>query len=276
MTKMANKNLFAALALSASLLSSPTMAEMAPASQNLTFNIYAGGIEALNADYTIRNLPNKNSEIAIDVTTDGFIGKLFPWAGVYKTVGHFDGDFFVPEEHSSISDWKGKPKIKKIDFENGEAISYSEEKSGDKEIDNDLSPAMTDNAVDMLSALMILFRQVETKDTCNTAATVFDGKRKFNIQLTNPANAAIEPSGYSAYTGPALKCTLTVVPLEGFSERDQEKGWMAVQNHTAKRGKLPEIWLAELGADKTLTPVRMEISSAYGNVVAHLSDYKAD
>ena len=118
---------------------------------------------------------------------------------------------------------------------------------------------------------MIAVKQVENTGECNTAATAFDGKRKFNIQLTNSKQDQINSPEYSIYNGPALKCTISVLPLEGFSEDDQGKGWMAIQNHTAERGKLPEIWFASLKEKGPLLPVRMEINSSYGTVVAHLS-----
>ena len=46
---------------------------------------------------------------------------------------------------------------------------------------------------------------------------------------------------------------------------------MAVQEHTRDRNKLPTIWLAKVGNNGLMTPVRMEIASDFGTVIAHLS-----
>jgi hypothetical protein len=46
---------------------------------------------------------------------------------------------------------------------------------------------------------------------------------------------------------------------------------MAVQNHTEARKKPPTIWMAQLEEKGPMVPVRMEIASSYGSVVAHLT-----
>tara|TARA_B100000686_G_scaffold320065_1_gene371350 strand:- start:946 stop:1776 length:831 start_codon:yes stop_codon:yes gene_type:complete len=244
--------------------------------RSLEYNVFAGGVEALRADFDIAEKNSGQTEIDVEVETDGFIGTLFPWEGTYKTIGANLDPVFRPDQHTSTTEWRGDPKYKTLTFQDGRAVSYSEVKGKDRVQKNDIAPEMTENAVDLLSGLMILFNKVEAENTCNTAATVFDGKRKFNVQLTDPVQDQVTASEYSRYTGPALRCTITVVPLEGFSERDQDKGWMAVQNHTAKRGKLPQIWFADLFNDSAMLPVRMEINSAYGGVVAHLAQYSAE
>lgn len=241
-------------------------------SYNLGYDIYAGGFEAVHANYFLSETDKKNMKVEVRAETDGFIGRLFPWQGQYITIGQFEGERFIPAKHTSTSVWRDNPKQKELVFENGEIKSYIERyKDAEREKD-DLKPNLVENAVDMLSAVMIAIKQVENTGQCNTAATAFDGKRKFNIQLTNSVPDTISSPEYSVYNGPALKCTLSVLPLEGFSKDDQNKGWLAIQNHTAERGKLPEIWFAPLKDNGPLLPVRMEIASSYGSVVAHLTD----
>ena len=239
---------------------------------NLGYDIFAGGFEAVHAKYILSEEPSENLKVEVQAETEGFIGKLFPWQGRYTTVGQFQGQEFVPAKHTSTSIWRNNPKNKELVYENGEIKSYIEQTENSRREKDNLKPDMVSNAVDMLSAVMIAVKQVENTGECNTAATAFDGKRKFDIQLTDSVPDTINSPKYSVYNGPALKCTLSVLPLEGFSEADQGKGWMAVQNHTAERGKLPEIWFAPLKDQGPLLPVRMEIESSYGNVVAHLTN----
>lgn len=261
---------FTALALSVLMLN-PAYAAQAD-DYNLGYDIYAGGFEAVHAKYLLSQDAESDLKVEVQAETEGFIGKLFPWHGRYTTTGQYKGDDFVPATHTSTSVWRDKPKEKELVFENGKIKSYVERTQTSKREKEDLKPDMVNNAVDLLSAVMIAVKKVENTGECNTSATAFDGKRKFDIQLTDSVNDTIKSPQYSVYNGPALKCTLSVLPLEGFKPGDENKGWMAIQNHTAERGKLPEIWFAPLKENGPLLPVRMEIESSYGNVVAHLSD----
>jgi hypothetical protein len=81
----------------------------------------------------------------------------------------------------------------------------------------------------------------------------------------------LPPSKYSSFEGEALRCTIKVVPVAGFKQKDNKRGWMAVQNHTEAHHKLPTLWLARMKNSTQIVPVRMEIASDYGSVVAHLS-----
>jgi hypothetical protein len=59
--------------------------------------------------------------------------------------------------------------------------------------------------------------------------------------------------------------------VAGFKKDDTKRGWMAVQNHTEARKKPPTLWMAQLEEKGPMVPVRMEIASSYGTVVAHLT-----
>jgi hypothetical protein len=127
------------------------------------------------------------------------------------------------------------------------------------------------NAVDLLSGALVMMQSVKNSEKCVGKFPVFDGKRRFNITLKDEGMDFLAPSKYSRFEGEALRCTLTVEPVAGFKKKDAQRGWMAVQNHTAAHEKLPTIWLAKMRDSGQVVPVRMEIASDYGSVVAHLS-----
>src|SRR5262249_31572256 len=130
-------------------------------------------------------------------------------------------------------------------------------------------------ADDMLTATLLLMQAAQNTQKCEGSFPVFDGKRRFNVTLQDKGMENVPQSDYSSFSGEALKCTLKVEPVAGFKEKDKKRGWMAVQSHTEERKKPPTLWLARVDEAGPVVPVRMEIASDYGAVVAHLTKTRA-
>lgn len=237
----------------------------------LSYDVYAGGLHALRSTYQAER-KDGSYDLTANAETNGFIGKIFPWSGEFESSGKLQNGDLIPAAHTSASSWKSKTTIKRLEFDNGTATKFMELEDGETEVKSDFEPALVRNAADLLTATLIAFQDISDMDSCNTSVPAFDGKRKFNIQFSNGQDAHIHESRYSVFSGPALRCTMTVEPLEGFRDKDMERGWFAVQNHTKERGRLPQVWFGRLHDGGDMVPVRVEISSSYGGVVAHLSD----
>lgn len=263
------KSRFYILTLAFALLTTQALAQ--DIEYKLSYNVYAGGLKALKATYAIQNTPS-TYQIDITAETQGVIGKVFPWSATYKTTGINSASGFIPEQHASTSTWKDNEKIKDIQFTNGEVSKYSVTKEGKTHIAQNLKDDLISDAHDLLTAIASTFRSISLEEGCASSAIAFDGKRKFKVTLNDGEEKTLSSSKYSSFSGQSVKCTLTVDPIAGFREKDQKRGWMAVQNHTQDRGKLPAIWFGQLEENGPYVPVRMQIASDYGAVIAHLTD----
>lgn len=235
------------------------------------YNIYAGGVHALTAEFDL-SLGAQSYGVALQAQTQGMIGSLFPWKGEYATTGITQNGEFAPLIHESRSKWKENTKITSLEYDkDGRFVESRLDKDGKETVKNDFNGALTKETVDMLTGALRLFQSGNEHNNCEGKAAVFDGKRRFNIVFKADGKDTIAPSKYSSYSGDALRCIVEVEPVAGFKKKDMHKGWMAVQEHTKARKKLPTLWLAAPFEGAPVVPVRMEISSAYGSVVAHLS-----
>jgi len=214
-----------------------------------------------------------NYNMNLDAKTEGFIGSLFPWSAKYNTAGTTGKDGkLTPTSHEESSTWRDNTKVTKINYDkNGNVKKKIVNKDGKTQEESNVDKLLSGNAVDVLTGVLNMIQIVKNSNECNGKIPVFDGKRKFNINLKNEGKETIEPSEYSIFSGEAIKCTLTVEPVSGFKEKDQKRGWMAVQNHTKEYNKLPTLWLAKTEKSKELIPVRLQLASSYGAVIAHLS-----
>lgn len=239
----------------------------------LTYDIYAGGMHAMHAKLAMKDDPNVY-DVQLEAETRGMIGKLFPWQATYEASGKTGTDTPIPSRYKSVSIWQKQPKETELVYDDSGKII---EKRIKGEKDKAIPPKLASDAVDILTAITQILDKTTAADDCNASIPAFDGKRRFNINFKKDGQDVIPASDYSVFSGPAMRCIVTVTPVAGFKDKDKNKGWMAVQNHSAALNKLPTIWLARVDAkdpDSRLVPVRMEVKSTYGGVVAHLTSLR--
>ena len=238
---------------------------------SLKYDVYAGGFKALNASL-VMDLAKRAYDMKLKATTEGFIGSLFPWSASYNTSGHAEKGKLIPSVYTERSTWRGNEKVTEMDYgPSGKILKSTTQNGGQTTVNRDIDQVLSANTLDLLSGTLTMLQSAKNTDKCDGKFPVFDGKRRFNIVLQDDGTEVLPVSRYSKFSGEAMRCTVTVEPVAGFVPKDQKRGWMAVQNHTEERHKLPTIWLARVGDSGQVVPVRMEIASEYGSVVAHLS-----
>ena len=242
---------------------------------DLDYDVYAGGFHALTASLAM-GLGKADYEIELEAKTQGFIGSLFPWKAHYETNGKTDGKRYRPALHQSESTWKKSVTSVEMTYDKRGVFTSKKELENNKPKAQPRDAAVksltiASDAVDILTGTMQILQNVNLTDGCNSKAQVFDGKRRFNIIFKDMGIDTLRKNRYSRFQGEARKCNIIVEPVAGFKDKDKKRGWMAVQEHTLERDRLPTIWLAPLYQKGPIVPVRMEIASEYGSVVAHLS-----
>jgi hypothetical protein len=246
-----------------------------PRKIDLKYDVYAGGFHALDASLAM-DLDRKAYDVGLDAKTQGFIGKLFPWQATYTTSGHTEKGVLVPTVSTSRSQWRDRVKMTELNFNpKGEAIKATTQEGSSTTINRDISKSVAGNAVDLLTGALLMMQSAKNSEKCEGTFPVFDGKRRFNVTLTDDGKDVLRKSKLSKFKGEALRCKLKVEPVAGFSEKDKKRGWLAVQAHTEQRRKEPTLWLGRISEDGPIVPVRMEIASEYGAVVAHLTNVGA-
>jgi hypothetical protein len=243
----------------------------APEKLGLKYDVYAGGFKALNAELTM-DLDPKAYDLALKAQTQGMIGSIFPWEATYATSGHAENGTPLPSLHTSRSNWKKSEKVTEMQYgPQGKLLKAVTREDNQTNVKKDFEPDLTRDAVDMLTGALQMMQNTGMTDQCAGSFPVFDGKRRFDIELTDDGKDTLSKSKYSAFRGEALRCIIRVKPVAGFKKKDKNRGWLAVQNHTEERNKPPTIWFAKLEENGPMVPVRMEIASSYGSVVAHLT-----
>jgi hypothetical protein len=232
----------------------------------LDYKIYAGGLEALSAtiDY---GLNPSSYALDIEARTSGNIGALFPWTTHLHSNGRIAAGQVRPEKHVVESRWKDQKRSTTLAYDGagGFLTKHVEPPPAEDNVD-EVAPELTQNTVDLLSAVAAALKRIEDTGSCTGAQSVYDGRRRFEVKFADGGVAMLEPSSYTAYAGATRKCEIKVEPGPGFWRKNQKR-WF-----TQKDGSLPPItvWAAPLGNDKRQVPVKIESVSPFGALVVQL------
>ncbi len=237
----------------------------------LEYDVYAGGFKTLDA-LLIMDMNKKTYNMTLKAKTRGFIGSIFPWKASFNTKGHTEKGTMYPTVYTERNIWRKNIKITEMKYApDGKILKTTTKKNGKTVTKNNIDDVLANNTMDLLTGALVMLQNAGHTNKCTGTFPVFDGKRRFNITLTDDGTEIISPSRYSRFSGKAMRCILKIEPVAGFKKKDKQRGWMAVQNHTEARKKPPTLWLARIKGSEQIVPVRMEIASSYGSVVAHLS-----
>jgi hypothetical protein len=122
---------------------------------------------------------------------------------------------------------------------------------------------MKPGTIDPVSVLVAANHAVTKGDRpCSGKAPVFDGRRRFNLVMVDDGVAAVEPTQYSVFSGPAVRCRVTMERLGGFMSNPRFNAEAENRVHL--------LYLARFGERGLWFPVRLESESTYGNVVGHM------
>jgi hypothetical protein len=97
---------------------------------------------------------------------------------------------------------------------------------------------------------------------CRGTVPVFDGRRRYDIRLTDLGDTDVPPSGSPLYSGRARRCRSEIIPLAGF--------WRVEPNQDERPTRL-DYWIAAPKAGLPPVPVYLELSAPRGTLSIHLT-----
>jgi len=245
----------AALAMTGSARAEPVSAE---------YDVYFGGFHVLKAE-ALWQPGAEDYRIAAEATTEGFLGWFSSWKGVTESHGRIVGGQAVPQRHENRSNSDDGEKMVVLTYDAGGDIADSlVEPPLDLEERHPLPANAGEGTLDPLSVMAGLSRLLQDGGRCEGSFAVFDGRKRYDLTVTDAGARMLEPSDYSIFTGEARGCRLDYKMLGG---------------HRIERSKYTEtarkriIWVASPSEGAPRIPVRLEIETAYGTIVGHLTGF---
>lgn len=234
---------------------------IAPTDQGRTldvgYNISLGGLTLMSIDVKAV-VEGGHYVITSFVATKG-LADLFVSANVQAlSTGDVIGKTVVP--HTYNSDIQDPKKRQLVGLLFGDKGPLSVDASPAYDSRFPVSDELKASTVDPISGLLFIALGSSAKPDapCGVNVPVFDGRRRYDLKLDFKANDKVSARG--AYEGPALHCIARYQRVAGFKP----------PKHGKKASEVPpiDVWLAPLEGGEMLVPVRLQLDSDFGGIVA--------
>lgn len=240
----------------------------------LKYEIFGSGVHALTSSMNLDLRPDRYA-VELTANTRGTIGFLFPWTTVVRSDGTSAAQGLNPRLHEMTSTWRGEQRSVFLEYDG--RGGFTARRVVPLASDDDREPvtdAVAADTVDVLTAVLEIMRRIGAGQGCNQTVAVFDGRRRYNLLSSEQGWELIKGSSYSAYSGQALTCSLRVQPVAGFWKKRQRR-WATGDSGSEGQSSLATLWFAPVGQSTAPVPVRMKISSPFGDFTGHLTGFEA-
>ncbi len=236
--------------------------ESAPVQMTLDYEVYFGPLHILST--TAQLIRSESSyRLIADAETRGVVDVLFDWSGRTETVGVFRDGRVVPQKH--LAHGKSPKRERQVEMlytPTGMVEAVTIDPEPDLSEVNPLPEDADVGTIDPLSAIAELSVLFSRDPVCEAEYAIFDGRRRYDLMLSHAGTIAFEPSEDSVFTGTAMECDVKLEVLGG----DRKEKSEYVETTSDRR-----VFVARPFADGPSVPVRLEIETGLGTLVAHLT-----
>ena len=253
----------------------PASAHAESSRQQLVYEVYAGGIHALQATMDVDLRDKSKYSLVLYAKTRGMLGALAPWHGTFESHGWKSKGDFAPQKHQSTATWRGETDIKEYLYNKDGTFQSLKITEGEKAPENkDVEAEVTDGTIDVLTATLRVMENYNEAGRCEGKAEVFDGKRRFEQRFKHKQEVTLTPSKYNIYGGKAAECTVEVTPINGEWSK-KPRGWLSIQEQGRDKGTMPTVWMGRVTEDGPAVPVKIRVKTDYGTLFMHLAEYNS-
>ena len=224
----------------------------------LTYDVYTGGLRAIRFDFEVR-LADPGYETRIRLQTSGIVGVLFNWSLEASSTGDWRDGEIAPEKYRTANVWRSRQRTVAIDYaDDGTRTVIGDPPYGEDDIKL-VDPALIPGAVDPTTAVTALVLTSAINGACRPSTAVYDGRRRYDANMEVLPSRDLKRSNAAPFEGRVEGCRLTFERIAGFKPDRKRLQDLEVA-----------IWLADIGVKPGQVPVRLELSTPWGDGFAHL------
>lgn len=248
---------------------SPAFSEPAAARIKLTYQAYAGPFYVLSADAELV-LEDGRYRVATVSRTEGFANWFFSWNSRVVSEGARSGADLRPARHKVQSRWKGKDRRVHLRYDGARPVIETLHPEPDGSKRDPVPETMIGDTVDPLTMTAHLMVRMANGGECRGDYRVFDGRRRYDLTISERGGAELEAPGSSVFRGTARSCALAMDRIAGFRKPDDD------EDTNKARLKEPLLWMGRPMETAPPVPVRFEAESSFGRFRLHLTRFEMD
>jgi len=255
--------LISASCLLAGSITTTALAETLPTNLKVDYAIALGGFDFGSAGVEA-NIGEGTYELDALIKTEGIAEQFFETTFALESQGSFSGNRVKPARFISTYQDAGSSRRVELTYPSrGAPVMAAEPAYGDG-----FGPHVQLNDIlmtqDPISALLLPTRSA-TASPCDRSLPLFDGRRRYDLQLREDGMTEIN-GGENAYSGPAMRCTVGMLPVAGYERKTLIK--------LLAREDSIRVWLAPLEGSDVWIPVRMTLRTPFGGAVMRATRFE--
>ncbi len=248
------------LALLLALLPGTAAAAEAPRVFSLTYDFWQGGFNALVLEARIKR-SESGYRAAFEAHTNGLVGVLYAYSLEAESSGLVAEPLLAPHSFRADTVKSGEKRRREIVYREDGSLAVQHDPPREFKKRERVPKALQRGTIDPVSATYAVIDIFERLGRCDADIPVFDGRRRYNLKISQGGQVNLAPSTYGIYSGPATLCHVSVQRLAGFKKK-------------SSAAHLPitlDVWLAPVIRGGPAVPVRMEGENPLGRMVVHLA-----
>ena len=254
------------LLATALILALPT-AEAAAKPVTLTYLAYLAGFPVLSltaqADLPIAGagqVADGTYGLTANIVTQGSLASLYPYHQTIAAHGRFASGRVSPGQYHSEAEIMGSAEAVTLTYAPGGRVQINAVPLT-RQAQEAAANGTANGTIDPASLVMAVIAAYADRQNCAGSFQLFDGVRRYNLNVQQFGNGNIQFYKQSFYQGPAVECQAVPQLIQGFAP-------MAVESKLYPQSA--NIWLANALQNMPAVPVRIETENALGSMVFDL------
>lgn len=219
------------------------------------YTIYIGGLIVAEGSMKA-SLNGENYRLQNQLGSAGLPKKFWDAKWTMTSEGRVEGEKLHPSSFAFTSTENDETKKRLITYSDGGIPALSFDPPLPPEERESTLPFERKGTVDPVSTFLVPV--VNEGSPCDRKLPVFDGKRRYDLDLTFDRIDTITTRD-NGYSGKAIRCKVRVTPRAGMEK--------AKLTNTLQQRDDTWIWLAPVGSGKFYFPVRVQMRTPIGGAV---------
>lgn len=222
----------------------------------LDYEVRYGPLQVLALRTTAR-FDGDRYQATTDVRTVGVVAMLFPWSAASDSRGVRDDGIMHPLRFRTAGEYRGTRRLAEIEYPSGAGPRVRIDPPAETDDRDPVPTALQQATIDPLTASL-----AAVSSGCHGTLQVFDGRRRYDLVLSDLGETTTPPSRHTRYAGRSRHCRALIQPLAGF--------WRSEPRHDERPTQV-DYWVASPRPDLIAVPVYLELSAPRGTLAVHLS-----
>jgi len=232
----------------------------------IAFDAYGGGVPLAQGVLRLSNGDGKRYDARLDTTGASWFSFISRFRYEAEARGTLTPQKPLPVVFRGERNTRSKRHVMALRFQDGTVTPQAEPPMMPEKLAR-VPEAARRGSVDPLSAGIAVIMNAGGPGACTGTYPVYDGRRRYDVQMRSLGTQVLEPSRRRMAAGPAQACQVTLRPVAGF-DPDKDN-----PNEFFKRGAERTATLWFMPVQGRTIPIQAEVETDFGSFYVHTTGF---